>query len=371
MERAKLIYASSADADMFYATGFHAPDPFAWVRHGRRQAALLSDLEIDRARSVMKKVEIISLSELEQRLTRAGRKPPYARCLAAFLEGFGLREAEVPETFPLGLARQLQKSKITLHPASGPFFPERESKSEAEQQAIRAACRAAEAGMLRAWEVLRAAQIGRGKALQWAGSRLTAQRLRGEIQAALVRAGAETRGDEIVACGEQACDPHERGHGPLLADRLIVLDIFPRMAATGFFGDLTRTVVRGRATEAQKRLWHTCQEGQRLALRALRPGACGADLQNQVRGYFCEQGYPTERSGGRWRGFFHGLGHGLGLEIHEPPRVGSTTLQPGHVVTIEPGIYWPGVGGVRHEDVAVITGDGHRLLTRLPKPLEL
>jgi Xaa-Pro aminopeptidase len=177
--------------------------------------------------------------------------------------------------------------------------------------------------------------------------------------------------NSIVACGAQACDPHERGHGPLKAHELIILDIFPRSANTGFVGDMTRTVVRGRASDAQRRLWETCLAGQKMALRALSPGGDGKALQDSVREFFTAAGYPTERRNGRWQGFFHGLGHGLGLEIHEEPRLGRTTFRAGQVFTIEPGIYLPGLGGVRHEDVAVITASGHRLLSRFPKPLEI
>jgi Xaa-Pro aminopeptidase len=157
----------------------------------------------------------------------------------------------------------------------------------------------------------------------------------------------------------------------LRAHELIILDLFPRAAASGYFGDMTRTVVRGRASDAQRKLWETCLEGQKRALRAIKPGRSGKAVQDDVRQYFTDQGYPTERREGRWSGFFHGLGHGLGLEIHESPRVGTTTFHPGQVVTVEPGLYIPGFGGVRHEDVVTITKTGHRLLSRFPKPLEI
>ncbi|MCX7869235.1 MAG: Xaa-Pro peptidase family protein, partial [Terrimicrobiaceae bacterium] len=314
---------------------------------------------------------VASLSEIEKKLAGQGRRPPYARALAAFLRGLGIRSADVPANFPLGLARQLENEGLRLHPADGLFLPERQFKTREELRSLRCACAAAEAAMARAFEVLRAAAISKNRALRFGGRPLTAEVLRLEVQMALLRAGAESRGEEIIACGEQACDPHERGSGPLLAHELIILDIFPRHSATGFYGDITRTVVRGRASEEQRRLWHTCLDGQRQALAELKAGADGTLLQNRVREFFERSGYPTGQHGGRWRGFFHGLGHGLGREVHEAPRIAGTRLAAGHVVTVEPGIYWPGVGGVRHEDVAVITRGGHRLLTRFPKPLEI
>jgi Xaa-Pro aminopeptidase len=130
-------------------------------------------------------------------------------------------------------------------------------------------------------------------------------------------------------------------------------------------------VVRGQASEEQRRLWEVCLLGQKLALGSLRPGADGGEIHRDVQQFFADNGYPTERVGNRWSGFFHGTGHGLGLDLHESPRFGATRLKAGQVFTIEPGIYIPGLGGVRHEDVALITPKGHRLLSRIPKPLEL
>ena len=135
-----------------------------------------------------------------------------------------------------------------------------------------------------------------------------------------------------MAGGDQACDPHERGFGPLKADSLIILDIFPRDAKSGYFGDMTRTVVRGRASEAQRRLWETVRDGQALALKKMKPGVDGLKLHNEVKQLFTDRGFPTEIRNGRQVGFFHGTGHGLGLEIQEFPRFQKTVFKPGHVL---------------------------------------
>jgi Xaa-Pro aminopeptidase len=175
----------------------------------------------------------------------------------------------------------------------------------------------------------------------------------------------------IVAGGDQACDPHERGFGPLKADSLIILDIFPRDAKSGYFGDMTRTVVRGRASAEQRRLWETVREGQEMALKKMKPGVDGLNLHNEVKQLFADRGYPTEVRAGRQVGFFHGTGHGLGLEIHEFPRFQKTVFKPGQTLTVEPGLYYPGLGGVRIEDVVVVTKSGTRLLSRFEKRLEI
>src|SRR4029077_3220118 len=167
------------------------------------------------------------------------------------------------------------------------------------------------------------------------------------------------------------CDPHECGFGPLYADSLIILDVFPRDAKSGYFGDMTRTVLRGRASDAQRKLWDAVKAGQALALKRIKAGVDGMTIHKAIQDLFARRGFPTETRKGRRVGFFHGTGHGLGLEIHEYPRLQKVTLKTGHVVTVEPGLYYPGLGGVRIEDVVVVTKKGHKMLSRLPKELEL
>lgn len=367
-----IVAASESNADMLYATGFHAPDAFAFVESGGKTAVLLSDLEIDRGRTQARVDSVESYSELHAAVKRRLKVEPCAADVyAAFARRHRAARPLVPADFPAGLAALLAKRGVIVRPAEGHFWPQREFKNDAEIAALAAASRIAEAGLARAFEILKASHIRRDGRLAWGNSLLTAERLRAELESAMLFKGGFALNNSIVACGEQACDPHERGHGPLRANELIILDIFPRSAKTGFFGDLTRTVVRGRAGDAQRRLWQTCLEGQRRALAALKPGADGAALQNGIRTFFEERGYPTEQRNNRWQGFFHGLGHGLGLEIHEEPRIGKTKLRERQVFTVEPGIYVPGVGGVRHEDVVVIVEGGHRMLSRFPKPLEI
>jgi Xaa-Pro aminopeptidase len=366
-----IVAASESNADQLYATGFLAPDAFAFVESGGRTAILLNPLEVDRGRKQARVDAVEAYSDYEAQVRRRKKADPtFAEVVAAFAKKHKAGRPLVPANFPLGLANALGKSGVIVNPVEGHFWAEREFKTPAEIRALTAAIRIAELGIERAIDILRGSRIRKDRRLEWNGSMLTAERVRAEAEAAMLFAGGYATNNSIVAGGEQACDPHERGHGVLRANELIILDIFPRSGASGFYGDVTRTVVRGRASDAQRRLWETCLEGQRLALRAIKPGAEGMAIQNAVRDFFTASGYPTEQRNGRWQGFFHGLGHGLGLEIHEEPRLAKTTLRPNQVFTVEPGIYIPGIG-VRHEDVVVITGKGHRLLSRLPKPLEI
>lgn len=370
--QARLIIAESErDADMLYATRMFVGDPFVFLEQNGKRTILLSDLEIDRGRRQAQVDEILPLSQFEKEVQGNAKKAPaYDKIVAHFLRSRGVQSAVVPASFPLGLAQLLAKQKIRVEPADGLFWPEREAKTDDEVRLIRRALSITEKGMARAMEVLAACKARRNKRLDWFGRVLTSEILRAEIDSAILHAGG-LPANTIVAGGDQACDPHERGSGPLFADSLIILDIFPRDAASGYYGDMTRTVVRGRASDGQRRLWETVREGQALALKKMKPGADGLAVHTEVKKLFTDRGFPTEVRDGRQVGFFHGTGHGLGLEIHDFPRFQKTIFKPGQVMTVEPGLYYPGLGGVRIEDVAVVTENGNRIISRFEKRLEI
>src|SRR5213083_1384546 len=363
--KARLIVAASAtDPDMLYATKFWAPDPFIFLERNGKRTLVLSDLEIDRGRKQADADEFVMFSELEREVQGKSKKaPPYEKVLAHFLKKRGVRSAVVPANFPLGYAEELAANKIRVHATNGLFWPEREAKSEKEIEMMGQALRITEKGLKRAIEVLKAARLSSGKRLRWNGKTLTSEMLRAEVDSAILHAGGIPNGT-IVAGGDQACDPHERGFGALYADSLIILDVFPRDAKTGYFGDMTRTVVRGRASEAQRKLWETVKAGQALALKNIEAGVDGMTIHKAIQQFFASRGLPTEIRKGRRVGFFHGTGHGLGLEIHEHPRLQKVVLKERQVVTVEPGLYYPGVGGARQEDVVLVSKTGCRILSR-------
>src|SRR5947208_10134790 len=366
-----IVAASDHDPDMLYATRMFVPDPFIFLEQNGKRTIVLSDLEIDRGKKQAQADEILAYSTFEREVQgKAKRTPPFEKVLSHFLQKRGVRSAIVPSNFALGYAEELGRAKIKLQTTNGLFFPERESKTEDELRLMRRALSITEKGMARGIEVLAACKARRGKRLDWFGRVLTSEILRAEIDSAILRAGG-LPANTIVAGGDQACDPHERGSGPLKADSLIILDIFPRDAKSGYFGDMTRTVVRGRASAEQRRLWETVREGQEMALKKMKPGVDGLKLHNEIKQLFTDRGFPTEVRDGRQVGFFHGTGHGLGLEIHEFPRFQKTVFKPGQSITVEPGLYYPGLGGVRIEDVVVVTKTGIRMLSRFEKRLEV
>jgi Xaa-Pro aminopeptidase len=366
-----IVAASETDPDMLYATRFFAPDPFIFLQQNGKRTLVLSDMEMGRGRRQATADEFVSFNKLEREVQgKAKKSPPYERVLAHFLRKRGVRSTIVPANFALGYAQELTANRIRVRTTNGLFWPERESKTDEEITLIGQALRITEIGLARAMEVLKTSKPGAGKRLQWSGKTLTSEVLRAEIDSAILRADGIPNGT-IVAGGDQACDPHERGFGPLYANSLIVLDVFPRAAKTGYFGDLTRTVVRGRASDAQRKLWETVKAGQELALKRIKAGIEGMTIHKAIQDFFVEHGFATGVRQGKQVGFFHGTGHGLGLEIHEYPRLQKVTLKERQVLTVEPGLYYPGLGGVRHEDVAVITKNGCKILSRFPKQLEI
>jgi Xaa-Pro aminopeptidase len=368
-----LLYAASeSDADILYPTGFFAPDPFLFVQRGRRRVLVMSDLELDRARRQASVHHVVSWSKTARAVEKKVKAPTPARVIAHVLRLLRLRRVEVPRRFPLGLARELEGLGMRLAVKPDPFWPEREIKSAGEIRAIAAALRAAEAGLEAGLQALRACKIGRDGYLRRDGRRFTAEDLRAAVNTRIMAEGC-VPSHTICAPGDQAVDPHEEGHGPIRAHTPVVMDIFPRSERTGYFGDLTRTVVRGRASERLKEVYVLVAEGVALGHRRLRHGVDGQAVHREIQALFDARGFRTGVRSGRMQGFFHGTGHGLGLEIHEAPSISTrpSTLRAGHVVTVEPGLYYLGLGGVRIEDVAVVTATGSSNLTRVPKFLEI
>jgi Xaa-Pro aminopeptidase len=332
----------------------------------------MSDLERDRARQQAHVDDVWSWTELARPFEGPGRKAAAADVIAAALRRLRATRVQVPANFPLKLAMELDERRIDLELGSDPFWPQREVKRADEVRAIGASLRAAEAGLQQGIAALKACRIGRDGYLRRNGRRFTAEDLRSEVNRTIMGLGF-VPSHTICAPGDQAVDPHEAGHGPIRAHQPIVMDIFPRSERTGYFGDLTRTVVRGRASAALHEVYAIVSEGVRLGHRRVKPGAKGQDIHAEIQDLFDRHGYTTGVKDGRMQGFFHGTGHGLGLQIHEPPSIGKrpSILKAGHVVTVEPGLYYLGLGGVRIEDVALVTKTGSRNLTRVPKQLEI
>jgi Xaa-Pro aminopeptidase len=277
----------------------------------------------------------------------------------------------VPENFGFEHARQLQARGYQLSTKREPFFEERAIKTADEVKAIETAQRAVESAMQRAINFLREASV-RNDLIVHDGEPVTSERIKKIINVALMEQDCVAQ-HTIIAGGVQACDPHNEGTGAFKANEPIVMDVFPRHMGTRYFADMSRTVVKGKPRAEMKHLYETVLAAQEEAIRSVRDGADGQKIHAQVSRRFEDAGYKTGLINGRMQGYFHGTGHGVGLDIHEPPRIGKSgsLLQAGHVVTVEPGLYYPEIGAARIEDMVLVTADGCRNLTQFPKVLEI
>jgi len=371
--QAKLIIAASeADANLYYATQFLAPDAFVLVWTRDEKVLLMSDLEVDRARAQAKVDSVLPVRVYEERAKASGiERPTVPDAVCAFFAERGIRRVVVPGSFPIEHGDALRARGIEVQVRREPFLDERLVKTPAEVECIVRAMRCTEAALDAAINVIRDADVVDGT-LRWQGKILTSEVLQRFIAGRLLEEGLLAQ-RTIVACGDAACDPHNQGTGPLRAGEAIIIDVFPRDETSRYFADITRTVVKGSAPEALRKMYRAVAAGQECAFRLIREGADGDAVHREVQATLEKHGFRTGEVDGRMQGFFHGTGHGLGLEVHELPRVSKTpaTLHTGNVVTVEPGLYYPGVGGVRIEDVVVVTERGCTNLTAYPKTLEV
>lgn len=372
-----LLYGDTErNSDLFYATRFHAPDPFFYVCTRQTRQLLISDLEFDRARAQAEVDNVLSYRQYNERAAATlGELDPLQRRYAGvvlMLQELELRTVRVAEDFPVHAADYLRSNGFDLKIVAVPVLEQRARKSAAEIEAIRLSLEASEAAMETAVAAIRDTRAGANGQLFLENEVLTSQRLRFLIHRTLLEMECHAQ-HTIVACGEQGCDPHEQGHGPLRERLPIIIDIFPRSATSGYFGDITRTVVKGTPSDGLRRQYDAVLDAQQEALQSIRDGADGRRIHGAVEELFAKRGFETGKKGGRFQGFFHGTGHGLGLDIHEEPSISTRggILETGHVVTVEPGLYYLDEGGVRIEDVVVVNDDGCLNLTTYAKFLEV
>lgn len=368
-----IIDASEREPDLLWASGFLAVDTFTWLEDSRGSAIMLTDLEFGRGEKEASVDEVVSYSAMDELARGDNQQPvPFEQIVLTMLRSREVTEVDVPARFPVKVADHLRAGGITVTPCGDPFFPRRAIKRADEITFIEQSQAATEASMEMAIDAVARSEPGDDGALQLDGEALTSERLKGMVRSFLLERGFQLP-SLIIAPGDQGCDPHDVGSGPLHAGQTIIIDIYPQHMTHRYWGDMTRTVVRGRATDEQKQIHAAVREAQQRAIDLIRPGASGDAIHREVQEIFLKAGFATEKRDGNWVGFFHGTGHGLGLDIHEPPRIARNgpILEEGIAVTVEPGLYYPGIGGCRIEDVVIVTADGCRNLNRASKELEV
>ncbi len=373
-----LMGTPSKNSDLLWFTGFNASDPFpAFSAHGKK-IGLIPLLEVGRAKKESHLDEILNLTEIIKDLRKTNPHAGVADAIVLAALSEGIDTFRVSEDFPVGLYHRLQSLGLKLVSVSEtderPLFHNRSIKTKKEIQGIKKGNLAASAGFVRVEQILKESVIASQKKLQWKGKNLTAEILKDEIQVAVTRAGGLLDIGLICAPGDQAIDCHSSGTGPIAADQLIVVDIFPRDRESFNYGDMTRTYLKGRASPKQRKLVETVLAAQRLAIKSIKAKKHGARIHQQVVDFFNKKGYKTKKTKTGYVGFIHGTGHGLGFDIHEEPTLSSRSKQPllaGQCVTVEPGLYYLGLGGCRIEDCVLITKKGCEMLSKHPYDWEI
>lgn len=361
---AYVAYDSSADADMRYLAGFLASDPYIYI-HSKSgsETIVVSSMEELRARKESScNVITRSAAKLPELLQEL--KDP-ERATAQMIRNLAGAKLLVPASMPVGFAQTLmQVAEVGVD--RGTVASLRCVKTAEEIAQIREVQMRNEEATRAAVDLIRKSEIDEHGGLVREDEPVTSERVRDVIAAALRPYACEER-DTIISCGTDTAMPHCLGTGQLCAHQPIVMDVFPRNLKTGYFADMTRTISKGAPSEEIVRMYEAVHEAKELAAAMLRPGITGAEVHNAVAAFFTAKGYETAGTSG----FIHSLGHGVGLEIHEGPSLSPSggILEPGNVVTIEPGLYYPGTGGVRLEDMGVITEDGFDRFTTFEEQL--
>jgi len=371
-EATLLISSSETDSNLYYATRFLAPDPFIFLQIGDEKVIIMSDLELDRAKSEAMVSTILSFSSYEEAAKNSGTESPdTADIIGEFLRERGIKRVIVPSYFGIRNALLLQDKGYDIEVRQDPFFEQRVIKNNDEIRHIEQALRLTECAVEKAIDYIRQTEIRDGY-LYLRNKKVTSEDVKKLIDIYLLENSMIAQ-HTIVACGEDSSFPHNEGSGALRADAPVIIDVFPRSVKSRYYADITRTVVRGAASDEVKKMFNAVTDAQETAFSMIKDKVNGREVHEAILMHFKNCGFESGEIDGRMQGFFHGTGHGVGLEVHEPPRIGKKTdiLCTGHVVTVEPGLYYKGIGGVRLEDMVVVQPDGVINLTKSPKILEI
>lgn len=365
-------------ADMRHEVPLAVPDPFLYAEAGGKRHVVVASIERSRVAAADRGLEVQAFEAYgydELLLSRMERAAVILEVMVRACRSLGLERATVPADFPLELADRLRGEGIELSVDRELFEARRRVKTAAELAGIRRAQAAAEAGMRAAAEMLRSAERD-GEILRADGEPLTSERVREAITDAIAHAGASAGDDLIVSHGAQSASGHEQGSGPIRASEPVIVDLWPRDSGSACFADMTRTFVVGEPPDELRRYHELTRESLARSLAAVRPGADGREIFRLSCEPYEAAGLPTLLSKAPGQvleeGYFHSLGHGVGLEVHEAPSLGRApdVLVAGDVITLEPGCYRPGFGGCRLEDLVLVTEDGAEVLTDFPYDLQ-
>jgi len=367
---ALIIIGDINNSDLFYATQFFAADSFTYIQSKENiEILFVPDMERERAAIESRVHDIRTLSDYkyQEKLKYASDSyDAYCECLGELLRDLKVRRVSVPKKFPLYIAQYLKEMGFTVLPIKSPFRKMRTIKSENEINNIKNVQSACEQAMKCAVTIIEDSEVLDGL-LYYKNKPLTSEYVKSSIEHKLIDLGCQGKGT-IVSCGKDAAIPHHRGKGNLSAGEPIVIDIFPQSKNTLYYSDMCRTVIKGDAPKNLLDMYNAVLESQEEAIKMIKPGMSCGEIHKRVCAIFEEKGYDTHLSNSKY-GFIHATGHGVGIEVHEDPKISENDeiLEEGNVITIEPGLYYPSIGGIRVEDIILVTSDGYENLTGFEK----
>lgn len=368
MKNSAYLLVDASGPEIQYRSGITAPDPFMYLAPDDGTPTVYFDAR----EYAVQKAKLdqlnngVGIEYLEPYLSSsADGQDPLVAALLNILKELRITHLYISAAMPFGIARQLEQAGFDLSVYQ--FDRERERKSEQEIQHMVAAQRITEGAFSLVWELLAQSEID-GDFIKLDGEILTSEKVKLEVKKYLLEHQYGCPDGIIVASGEQTARPHDEGEGPLRANQLIIIDIFPRSEITGYVADMTRTFVKGKPTPKARELLEIVDKVQSQVLDHISVGDACSAVHRVTVDTFIKLGHKVSHK----EGFMHGTGHSLGLAVHENPRLNAQSdriIEPGMIFTVEPGLYYPGVGGVRIEDVVVFHPDGRKEnITRFDKP---
>ncbi|MDD5433917.1 MAG: M24 family metallopeptidase, partial [Nitrospira sp.] len=330
-----IIASSEADSNIYYSTKFLAPDPFIFIQAGDEKIIIMSDLEYDRAKIQAKVDTVLSYSVYEEAAKKNGiTEPAITDVLHMFFTERGIRDIVVPEYFGIKHTLLLQEKNYSIEVKSNPFFEERAVKNNDEIGYLTEVLHHSERAVDKAIRFIKNSDVRNGF-LYSEGRQVTSEDVKRIMAVYLLENGIIAQ-HTIVSCGADTAIPHSEGSGYLKADVPIIIDLFPRSMTTLYHADITRTVVKGNASSEIKDMYDAVLQSHKVAMSMIKNGVNGQDIHTAILKLFKDLGFESGEIDGKMQGFFHGTGHGVGLDIHESPRISKRKdqLHTGNVVTV-------------------------------------
>ncbi len=361
-----LFGSSDIDADIRYASGFCAPDPIVYLELNNKRYIITSVMEAERARrEALPDIIVITPQELGLCTTR---KYSTIECIKTLMLKNKVKHVAIPENFPVGIMEKIRKSKIHITVLKkSPLLEKRAIKTEKEIALIRYSQEVAVLTLEYILNIIKQSKIMADDSLMYKGQVLTSEFLRTEAVKFMADYHCHST-RTIIACGKESAQPHWIGYGKLYANQPIIIDIFPQDEHSGYWGDLTRTVVKGKVPPLLKEMYNAVAAAQKQVMTSMASGVSCKYLHNIASQVLREHGFKTMLINGKMQGFIHSTGHGVGLAIHEHPTLGNieVKLASGNIVTVEPGLYYHRIGGIRIEDTVLVTNQGYKMLAAAP-----